>query len=87
MTPETLGTIIHVPQLAPPPPEVRAKGVLGARILIGEAHRIWAAAAGSQILVAAGRTVRGATLEPLVVGLETRSSTRDFYRLPEDLIS
>ena len=85
MTPETLGTIIRVPQLAPPPPEVWAKGVLGARTLIGEAHRIWAAAAGSQILVAAGRTARGATLEPLAVGLETRSSTRDFLPLSRRL--
>ena len=69
-----LGMIIRVPQLAPRPLEVVGRELLGAKgILIGEAHRIRAAAAGSQIPVETGGTVRGVTLELLVVGLETRS--------------
>ena len=80
MTPELLGAIMHVPQLAPPPREVKGEGVLGARILIDEAHRTTVAAAGSsQILAATGMTRRTATLETLVVGLETSSSIKEMH--------
>ena len=67
-----------IPQPALPPREVKGEVVLGARILIDEARRTMVAVAGSQILAAVGKTARIATLEPLEVGLETRSSTREY---------
>ena len=74
MIPGMRGTIIRVLLLAPRPLEVVGRELLGAKgILIGEAHRIRAAAAGSQIPVENGGTVRVVTLELVVTGLETRS--------------
>ena len=78
--------IIRVPQSAPRPLEVASWELHGAKgMLIGEALRIRAAAAGSQIPVEDGGTVRGVTLELVVAGLETSSPAAfelDIYRFP-----
>ena len=80
MTPELLGAIMHAPQLALPPREVKGEVVLGARVLTDEAlHTMVAAADSSQILAATGMTRRTATLETLVVGLETSSSIMEMH--------
>ena len=76
MTPEMRGANIRALPLVRPPFEVVDREFLGAQeMLIGEAHRIRAAVAGSQRPAEAGGAIHGVTLEPvLVAGLETRSS-------------
>ena len=66
--------IIRILQSVLRPLEVASRELHGVRgMLIGEALRIRAAAAGSQIAVENSGTVRGVTLELVVTGLETRS--------------